>query len=355
MTEKKLQPQKLSLSNTKQEMLNAYNELLTQLQEKRETELKPEEKIEEKAMKKVVEVTDSLSTEGIVQEVSTLKSETGKLLGQLSDRLEEEVNKYRQIKTAVEVKEKELQEIYEIQKVASSLAALIEAQHQKRQEFELEIASRKEELSREVETIRAEWEQEKKRHETEIKERDTAELKRREREKEEYTYAFQREKQLSKDQFQDEKAKLEREIQYKREQMEKELAEREKAIVQREEELSQLREKANAFPKELELAIDKAVKEAVAKVELEAKNREDLLRKEFDGERNVLNTRIESLGKTVKEQNEQIAKLSQQAEKAYTQVQDIAMKAIEGSSSFKTLTSLEQLVSEQTRKQLQEK
>ena len=91
--------------------------------------------------------------------------------------------------------------------------------------------------------------------------------------------------------------------------------------------------------------------EAVERVQREAAMKEELVRKEFEGERNVLNTRIESLEKTVKEQHEQIAKLSQQSEKAYGQVQNIAVKAIEGSS----LTGLQQLLTEQTRKPAPEK
>jgi uncharacterized coiled-coil protein SlyX len=119
-------------------------------------------------------------------------------------------------------------------------------------------------------------------------------------------------------------------------------------------ELNESRKQTSAFPKELQSAVNQAVKEAVQRVESEAKNREKLLRKEFDGERNVLNTRIESLEKTVAEQNEQIAKLSQQVEKAYSQVQDIAIKAIEGTSRSQPLPSLQQLLSEQARKQSQE-
>ena len=52
---------------------------------------------------------------------------------------------------------------------------------------------------------------------------------------------------------------------------------------------------------------------------------------------------------------EQIAKLSLQMEKAYQKVQDIAVKAIEGSSNAKSLANLQQLLNEQTRKQPQEK
>ena len=351
MTTREVKPKTITMKNTKKEMLEAYNEVLQQLREKRAVELKPEKEIEEKKIKEAVEVTDSLSTEGIVQEVSSLKLEIGGLLGQLSDRLEEEVGKYRQVRQAVEAKQKELQEIYEIEKSALSLAALIEAQHLRRQQTEAELAARKEELTREIETLRTEWGKEKKVHQAETKERDGDERKRREREKEEYLYVFQREQQLSREQFEDEKARLEREITYRREQMEKELADREKAVVEKETELNELREQASAFPKELESAVKQAVKEAIQRVESEAKNREELLKKEFDGERNVLNTRIESLEKTVTEQNEQIAKLSQQVEKSYSQVQDIAIKAIEGTSRSQPLTNLQQLMAEQTRKQ----
>ncbi len=351
MTNREVKPKSITMKNTKKEMLEAYNEVLQQLKEKRAVELRPEKAIEEKKIEEAVGVTDSLSTEGIVQEVSTLKLEIGRLLGQLSDRLEEEVGKYRQVRQAVEAKQNELQEIYEIEKSALSLAALIDAQHQKRQQTEAELAARKEELTREIETLRAEWREEKKAHAAGIKERDGDERKRREREKKEYLYTFQREQQLAREQFEDEKARLEREIAFRKEQMEKELADREKAIVETETELSELRKQAGAFPKELQAAVSKAVKEAVQRVELEAKNREELLTKEFDGERNVLNTRIESLEKTVAEQNEQIAKLSQQVDKAYGQVQDIATKAIEGTSRSQSLANLQQLMAEQARKQ----
>ncbi len=355
MEEKKFQPKKLSLSNTKQEMLEAYNVVLKQLEAQRDAELKPEKKIEEKKAKEVIQVAESLSTEGVTREISNLKIEASKTLAQISDRLEEEVNKFRAIQSAISLKEKELQELYEIERSAVTLAALIESQNQKRQVFEIEMAEKKEALSQEIEGLRSQREQEKKEYEEEIKERDMAEKKRRERDKDDYEYSFKREQKLTKDKFEDEKSKLEKEIQSKKEQMESELKEREKIIAEREEELSELRKKVNAFPKESETAVTKAIKETTDRLNLEAKNREELVKKEFIGERNVLTTRIESLEKIVKEQSEQIAKFSQQLEKAYQQVQDIAVKTIEGSSNIKSFATLQQWISEQTRKSPQEK
>ena len=355
MEEKKVQPKKLSTSNTKQEMLEAYSTVLKQLEAQREVELKPEKKLEEKKAKEVVQVADSLSSEGIARETSNLKIETGKMLAQISDRMEDEINRYKTIQNAVALKEKELQELYEIERSAMTLAALIESQNQKRQAFESEMISKKEALSQEIETLRTESEKERTDYEFMVKERDLTEKKRRDREKEEYDYAFKREQKLAKDKFEDEKVKLEKEVQTKREQMEGDLKIREKAIVEQEAELNELRKKVAAFPKEMEAAITKTIKETAERINLDAKNREEIQKREFAGEKNVLTTRIESLEKTLKEQSERIIKLNQQLEKAYQQVQDIAVKTIEGSSDAKSLANLQQWVSEQMKKPSQEK
>src|SRR4030042_2305339 len=226
MEKKKFQPKKLTLSNTKQEMLEAYQAVLKQMEVQREAELKPEKRLEEKKAKEVIQVAESLSSEGVTREISNLKIETSKTLAQISDRLEEEVNKFRAIQSAISLKEKELQELYEIEKSVVTLAALIESQSQKRESFESEMAEKKEALSQELETLHAEREKEKNDYEAETKERDIEEKKRRDREKEEYEYSFKREQKLAKDKSEDEKAKSEKEIQVKRVQMENELKER---------------------------------------------------------------------------------------------------------------------------------
>jgi hypothetical protein len=355
MEEKKVQPKKLTLSNTKQEMLEAYNAALKQLEAQREVELKPERKIEEKKAKEVIQIADSLSSEGVAKEISSFKVETSKVLAQISDRLEGEIGKFKAVQSAIALKEKELQELYEIEKSAMTLAALIESQNQKRYAFESEMAAEKEGLSQEIETLRAEVEKEKNEYEAMVKERDLSEKKRRDREKEEYEYSFKREQKLTKDKFEDEKGKLEKEIHLKKEQMENELKAREKTIAEREEEIGELRKKVSAFPKEMETALGKAIKETTERLNLEAKNREELQKREFLGEKNVFTTRVDSLEKMVKEQSEQIAKLGQQLEKAYQQVQDIAVKTIEGSSTIKSFANLQQWIAEQARKSPQEK
>ena len=346
---------KLTPTNTKQEMLQAYNVLLKELEEKQEGELRPEKKIEEKKIKEAVQVAESLTTEGVGKEIANLKLEIGKTLTRISDQLEGEVNRFVAIRNAISAKEKEIGELYEIEKSAMSLAALIEAQNQKRQEFTAEMEDKKETLRQEIDETRTAWKKEQEEHDAAVKERDGLEKKRQTREKEEFDYAFKREQQTATDRFTYEKAKLEQELKDKKEQMEQELKAREAAIAAKEVELNDFRKQAAQFPKELETTVNRAIKETSERLLLEAKSREELLKKEGEGERNVFTARIESLEKTTKEQSERITALTKQLEAAYQKVQDIAVKTVEGASSYKSVASLQQLLGEQLRKQPQEK
>jgi hypothetical protein len=350
MPEKPALPKKLSDKNTKQEMLEAYQALAKQLEEKRAAELAPERRLEEKKAEEAVKAASAIAPEGIDREIGGLKAEIGKLLADISDRLASESTRFRNIQKAVETKERDLKELYGIEKSAVSLAALIEAQNQKRTEFETEMAREREELQTEMAALRSEWEKEKKAHEAELRERDAAEKRARDREREELTYNFKRDQQAIKDKLNDEKAALEKEIQLKKETFEKEYSEREKAIAERERELAELRAKTTAFPKELETSVNQAVKEATDRLKLEAKNREELLSKQFEGERNVFTARNEALEKTNKDLLTANAKLAQQLEAAYQKVQDIAEKTVEGTSQSKSLAELQKLLIEQSRK-----
>jgi hypothetical protein len=355
MAEKPSPTKKLSDKSTKQEMLDAYQSLAKQLEDKRAAELAPERRVEEKKTEEALKVAVGIAPEIIDREIGVLKSDIGKLLADISDRMAAESARFRNIQTAVQSKERELQELYGIEKTAVSLAALIEAQNLKRAEFEAQIAREREELRDEMEFLRGEWETEKKIHDAEIKERDASEKKARDREREDFSYNFKREQQTIKDKLNDEKITLEKEIKLKRESADKELVEREKAIAEREKELLDLRNKAAAFPKELESAVSQAVKETGDRLKLEAKNREDLLRKESEGERNVLTAKNESLEKTNKDLIAANSKLAQQLEAAYQKVQDIAEKTVDGISQSKSLADLQKLLVEQSRKNAAEK
>lgn len=340
--------EQLTMANTKKEMLQTYQRVLKQLQAKQKAEMKPEETVAERKRSKAVAVADAASSAGIGNQIASLKSEVGRSLNELADRLEQETAKYTQVKTAVELAEAELREIYDIEKAAASLAALLEAQKEegekfeakmtaKREQLEYDIATHREAFEYEVNTQRDEWKKEKAEYDAAVKEQDEAEKKRRQRDQEEWQYQFEREKQAADEQRQHELAGLDREIQLKKEQLDKVLAEREQTVAAAEAELQALRTRAETFPGELEQAVSRAVQDTTESLERERTYVVELLQKEYAGERNVLNSRIEALQATVEKQAEQIARSSQQLEHSYGQVQDIALKAIEGSSMSRSV------------------
>jgi hypothetical protein len=318
--------------------------------ERKESEAKPEERIAAKAVAEAVAVAAALSSEGVVRLIGELKSTMLRTLTQLSDGLEEEIGKYSRVCRAIAAKDNELQEIYEIQRSASTLLAFLETHERKQEEMERTFQAEKERLDREIETTRAEWDKERRQHEQETKERDAAEQKRRQRDLEEYKYSFAREQQIARDQAADESTAAQKEWAERKAQQEREWAEREKALATGERELAELRARAAGFAQELKTASERAAAEAVQRADEQHEAAEQLLRRELEGEKNVLATKNAALERAVKEQAEQLLRLEQQAQKAYVQVQEIAVRAIEGSASAKQLANLQQLFAEQVRK-----
>ncbi|MBU4306124.1 MAG: hypothetical protein KJ893_10985 [Candidatus Omnitrophica bacterium] len=351
---------KVGLTSTKKEILDAFHAAKQELEQKAESELKPEKKVEEKKEKETVKFADTVSSDSITKHINDLKMDIGKMLSQITDKLEEETNKYRRIQEAIDVKNKELQEVYEIEKSANALAALIEVQKRKKEEFDEQMNYVKKQFEDETAGERADWEREKKEYNETAGKRDAEEKKMRERQKEEFNYAFQREQMLVKNKFNDETAKLEKELAAKREEVEKYKLEKEKSLQEREinasekeKQLDALQKKVETASKDVETAVNRAIGDTTKKLKEEAAKNEEILKKEFDGERNVFKTKIESFSKVVGDQSKQIDNLSQQLEKAYGKVQDIAVKAVEGSANVKALNNLSQII-EKNKRQGQE-
>lgn len=334
----------------RQAMAEAVAEAERAAAERKEAEATPAERVAAKAAGAAVAAADAISSEDVVRSIAELKSTITRTLTQLSDRMEEEVGKYSQIRRAIEAKDAELKEIYEIQRSASTLAALLDTHQRKQEELERNYQAEKEQLEREIETTRAGWEHERKQHEQEIKERDAAEQKRRQRELDDYKYSFAREQQAARDQAADELSKTEKDLAERKTLLERQWAEREAALAAREQDLAELRARVSGFANELRAAEERAREEATERIGQQHEAAIELLRRELEGEKNVLSTKIAALERTAKDQAEQLTRLEEQLEKAREQVQEIAVRAIEGSASAKQIASLQQLLADQIRK-----
>jgi chromosome segregation ATPase len=329
----------ITATSTKKEMLDAYNNLVKVLETKSQTELKPEKAKAEREKQEVVQTADALATHNVIKTVNELIGETGKALTDIAIKIEAETERYDKLKRAIEIKESELRDLFEIEKSAFTLAALLETQKQQRTSFEEEMARRKEQLELEINQVKAAWDNQKKQYNEESKEQREQEEKRRKREKEEYEYRLEREKEQKINALTDQIDKLDKELREKREDFarqteakEIELRERENAVSEREKIINDLQTRADGFPKAIESAVDKAVSDVTAKLTAEAAKNEQLLVKGFEGEKNVLKARIDAFEQVIATQKKQIDKLTEQLESAYGKVQDIAVRAVASSS-----------------------
>jgi len=334
MTEKTDLPN-VSMANTKKELLEAYEKAKKHFGSVSK-DLLDAEKARKQLEKKVAAATaDTQAAQDPLKRLHDLRGTISRELTELAERFETEIETYRKIQSAIETKNEELNTIYGVETAASDLAALIEAQRVKKEQFEREMQDQKGAFEAEMEEIRTHWQREKADRDRRVKEQAEAIDKQRQREKEEYEYTFARDKAQRKNTLDDALQALEKELTAKRSKFENEsqnrtaeLDTREKAIASREKDMETLQKEVESFPKRNEAAVQKAVADATERLTLNFKGDQALTEARFEGERNVLMGKIEALEKMVASQAAQIADLAKKNELAYEKVQDIANRAV---------------------------
>ncbi len=334
MTEKTDLPN-VSMTNTKKELLEAYEETKAQF-ENLSKDLLDAEKARKQLEKKVAAATaDSQAAQDPLKRLHDLRGTISRELTGLAERFETEIETYRKIQAAIEAKKEELKTIYEVETAASDLAALIDAQRVKKEKFAREMQDEKEAFEAEMEETRAQWQREKADRTRSAKEQAEATEKQRQREKEEYEYTFARDKAQRKNALSDELQALEKNLAVKRSEFENEsqnrtaeLDAREEAIKGREKDIEALQKEVESFPKRNEASVQKAVVDTTERLTSNFKSDKALMEARFEGERNVLMGKIEALEKMVASQAAQISDLARKNEMAYEKVQDIANRAV---------------------------
>ena len=127
----------------------------------------------------------------------------------------------------MQAKQEDLKNIYDIETEASDLAALIQAQQMKKEEFEKEMSLRKSEFAGEMAEARETWDKEKAAHDAQFKEKNEQGKKERDREEEAYEYDLNREREQRRNALEDELRALQKEITGKKEIFERDTASRE--------------------------------------------------------------------------------------------------------------------------------
>lgn len=315
----------LSIKNTKEQILAAYNQALSLLNTKQQYNPEDQKKKQEKTS--LVESTSKISTESILTDLNALKLKIIKQIEGLSESLLNESAQLHNIRESIAIEQQHLEELYQIKENANSLAALIRANTDEKEKFHLNLTQELNALNENIKTKTDEWVKKQEQLEKDYKERKEVLEKQRLREEEEYRYNQGLERRKETDDYLTKKVALEKELEDKK----LEFLQREKDISSKEILLQDLQTKVDQFPEITKIAITSA--EEKLRLELEQTHQFNitLKAKEYETESKLAQQKISHLENRIKEQDAQIRDYSQKLNDASSQVQAIASKALETS------------------------
>lgn len=320
----------ISEKSKKNEIFDAYQELLSKIKETKQVSHQEEKKKQDETM--VITKASTFKVDKIVANIADVKLSIGQSLDTLEQRLIAEYRRLNELEEAIALETKELEDLHEIKKNVDTLNALLLAQKEYKVRFEQHMEQQQKDFSSEMIHKKSAWKKEQEEAELEQKERELRTKKDRAREEEEYRYALQLERKKNQDFYEAKQAALEKELIEKKTKVLQDLKTREEAIIASETELATLQDHVENFPKELEKAVKETEKTTRESLERNYRFQMDLAAKELEGERKLNHQIINSLQSKIKEQEEFIRQLTHKTDEAGTQVQAIALKALEGAS-----------------------
>ena len=326
------------IRKSKAEVQQEFETIQRERQAERELANPKALELQERQSSEVRRAAEAVSVDSVAQRISGLNGEVSRTLLDLSEKLTAEVELLARVREAVQLERQELERLHKIDIAATSLDQMLQ-----------DYARERERLEAEIENRRNEWELESRTTERERKEAEEALRKQRQREIDDYEYRKQLERKKAQDKYDEDMRLLEKRNSDRQQELTRGWAQREAALKEKEDELAGLRQQVSDLPKriaaEKEAALAEAARQATANYEQQIL----ILRKDAEAEKKVASLQVTTLQETIRTQSEHIGALEKALEEAKRQVQDIALKAIEGASGSRALAHVNQIAMEQAK------
>jgi uncharacterized coiled-coil protein SlyX len=350
--------------NTKVEILQAYEELvkekaalksqLEQVGKENPSIAQEQPRLEQKTpMNQLSSVQEKMNN--TIESLAKIQLGFGSAANELSEQLTIKASRLEEIRGTLEAEIQQLTQLHNLEISDDILDTLIQAYEDNSKAYQEEYSQRSEVLFQEILDQRNTWGKEQEEHQRAIKERNENLHKTRQRDASGYKYNLELQRQLETDEYEQGQKALYKLLEELLQEIEKEWAEREKAISEREKQFEEFKAKVEAFPKDKEAAIKKATEEGKGIAHYQAKVKSDLYSKEVEGQKRFYEQRLHSLEQTITNQETRIQNLSKQLESALKQVQDLAVKAIEGTSNVNSYQVMKEIALEQAKSQVKNK
>ncbi len=358
-------PKKVHSRSTKPEILDAYKELEAAYQEleakkgstpaSKKPEIPPPPVSSKKeTSSNQAELALSLPQEenahALMEEVINTLGKLGEkfntALSQLSTNLLVEASRLKNVRTTVDTESNRLATLYNLKIEEETLSALLKEYRETAEQY-VETRKREEVEKAWLDKNQA-WQTETEETELQLQELESSVQKTKKREDNEYRYDLSLKRNLSDEEY-TQQQQQQQTLDEPQETRRKAWDERDKTLAEREKQFEENKTKVERFPKELEAAIKKAKEEGIGIAHKQAKIKTDLAAQEFSGDQEVYQLKIRELEDQVANQGCQIDKLSKQLESALKQAQELAVKAIEGTSNQNSFNALKDIALEQAK------
>jgi hypothetical protein len=261
-----------------------------------------------------------------------------------------EAGQLREVSRQAEELSGQLTRLYQLREIGDdTLSQLLARYDDSLERYAREKQQRGEELERQWREQSRAWQQEKDNHELAVAERNADVQRQTVREEQEYRSRLTLERERQIEDWKRDRKQKEQALAEDKDKIAREWAEREKDLAEREKQFAEFKARVEGFDKELETAIKRAREEGIGAARQQARLKAELAAREFAGEEEVDQIRLATLEKTVAEQEAQLARLLQQLETVLKQTQELAVKAIEGSSHHASFQALREITLEQAK------
>ncbi|MEG4345980.1 hypothetical protein QUB70_22265 [Microcoleus sp. A003_D6] len=356
---------KVSDKSTKAEILEAYKEA-AQEKAQLESQIKQlnaspkqtavQEKPIVEAQKTMALTQNPQKMQSTIDNLILLQFGFGGAVSELSEKLTSEAAKVEELRRTVGEEVQQLQDLHSLEDIAEdTLDSLIQQYEESAKTFTNELSEQRETVERELLERRQAWEKEQELQKLAVKERNENQQKARQRDEELYDYDLNLQRNLDIEEYEQRQQTLYKEIEEFKQEQEKQWAEREKSISEREKLYAEVKAKVEAFPKELEANIKNGKDSGRNIGNYQAKIKSDLFAKDLEGQKQNYELQIQGMLQTIQNQESRIASLSKQLDSALKQVQDLAVKAIEGASNLNSFQAVKEIAIEQAKTQQKSK
>ena len=340
--------------STKQEIIEAYNELAQELKDLKEKAPKsarsaPTPAAESAPAAASNQENSPVTFDDLTRDLDSIRTRFGDAASALQHNLLRESGRLEDLRAEIAGYTEHLKSLHGIEVGDDTLRELVRRYLETQRAADEAFAARRRKVEEELEGRKAGWKKQQEEHARAAAEADAAAKTARARDAEEYGYKTTQGRKADADALAQEKKRLQAELDALQEVKTTQWNEREQDVARREQEYAELKAKSTSFPKDLEAATNKAEAEGMAIARRQAKIAADLAQKEFEGKKKVYDLKVHELEATSKKLDDQIAELSKQLATALKQAQERAVKAIDGASNSTSFAAVKEIALEQAK------